>query len=587
MKFIVATLISCLATALGLSLMIDTPASANVNNFRITNFEIDYQLSRDNQQRSRLQTTETITAKFPQTDQNHGLERVIPNSYDGHPTNLKVESITNRQGDKLPYSVSTINDNSVIRIGDADKYVHGRQDYIISYSQQDVTKYFSDNNSQEFYWDTVGTSWRVPIDYLSISLNLDSQLVKALSGNQACYFGVEGSQETCRLAKSGSSYAITKTELAPGENISLAIGFKPGTFAEYKMSLTTLIFIIWALIQAVLTVIGLGLIIWLSVRFYRQYNRISELKPIAPEYLTPKNTSVVMSASLLGGQHSFTAFLLDLAVRGYIQIKEVKAKTWLKSAEFQIEIIKPVTDMGPEEIEILSDIFPGPVEPGAKLNLKSLQSNTKVYKKLSDNPKKIQKLTRDEYKLRAKNNQHSNWYRCFGFITLTLALILLSPALLIAALVAFIMSATIWSLTDKGLAVMRYLMGLKMYIKLAEADRIKTLQSPEGVEKVGDISDQVKLVKLYEKLLPYAVLFGVEKQWNKELGHYYEILHQQPDWYSGSTVGPAYSAAAFSSAMSSFQTTASYTAAGSSSTGGSSGGGSSGGGGGGGGGGGW
>lgn len=166
-------------------------------------------------------------------------------------------------------------------------------------------------------------------------------------------------------------------------------------------------------------------------------------------------------------------------------------------------------------------------------------------------------------------------------------LLLLSPFLLIAALVAFIMSFAIWPLTDKGLVLYRYLEGLKMYIGVAEAERLRMLQSPEGVAKTKiNGTDQKQLIKLYEKTLPYAILFGHEKEWNKRLGEYYESTHTQPNWYTGAAL-TSFSAANFSSAMNSLTTSISSTGAASSSSGGSSGGGSSGGGGGGGGGGGW
>jgi uncharacterized membrane protein YgcG len=162
-----------------------------------------------------------------------------------------------------------------------------------------------------------------------------------------------------------------------------------------------------------------------------------------------------------------------------------------------------------------------------------------------------------------------------------------SPLLFIAAIVALVAGATIWPLTDKGLELRRHLLGLKTYIQVAEKDRIAMLQSPEGVEKIGatiDPENTKKMINLYEKVLPYAVLFGQEKQWNQQLGQYYESAGASPDWYSGNT---AFNAAVFSSAMTSFNTATSYATATSSSSGGSSGGGSSGGGGGGGGGGGW
>ncbi|RYF29034.1 MAG: hypothetical protein EOO17_03070 [Chloroflexi bacterium] len=94
-------------------------------------------------------------------------------------------------------------------------------------------------------------------------------------------------------------------------------------------------------------------------------------------------------------------------------------------------------------------------------------------------------------------------------------------------------------------------------------------------------------MKLYERVLPYAILFGQEKEWGDQMGRYYESIGSQPEWYSGANNSSLFNAAVLSSAISNFNTAASYTSASSSSTGGSAGGGSSGGGGGGGGGGGW
>ena len=143
-------------------------------------------------------------------------------------------------------------------------------------------------------------------------------------------------------------------------------------------------------------------------------------------------------------------------------------------------------------------------------------------------------------------------------------------------------------LSTKGRELYDYLKGLELYIKIGEEQRLKVLQSPEGAEKTPvDVNDKTKLVHLYERVLPYAVLFGQEKGWTKALGEYYEQQNTQPDWYVGHA---GFNAVIFSSMMSDFSSGAarsSYSAPSSSSSGGSSGGGFSGGGGGGGGGGGW
>lgn len=121
--------------------------------------------------------------------------------------------------------------------------------------------------------------------------------------------------------------------------------------------------------------------------------------------------------------------------------------------------------------------------------------------------------------------------------------------------------------------------GFKMYLEVAEEDRLNILHSPD------------KTPELFEKYLPYAMALDVENEWSEKFSDVLTKASQEtgysPGWYSGrnwhslGTTGLASSlGSSFSSAISS-----SSTAPGSSS--GSGGGGSSGGGGGGGGGGGW
>lgn len=74
-----------------------------------------------------------------------------------------------------------------------------------------------------------------------------------------------------------------------------------------------------------------------------------------------------------------------------------------------------------------------------------------------------------------------------------------------------------------------HLAGLKQYIELAEADRLRVLQSPSGAElrttdaaapvpaATPEPSDPVTRFHLHERLLPYAVIFGLEREWIAKL----------------------------------------------------------------------
>ena len=72
-----------------------------------------------------------------------------------------------------------------------------------------------------------------------------------------------------------------------------------------------------------------------------------------------------------------------------------------------------------------------------------------------------------------------------------------------------------------------HLEGLRQYLALAEADRLRVLQSPSGAElRATDAADAAGAAEadaplarfhLHERLLPYAVLFGLEREWIAKL----------------------------------------------------------------------
>jgi uncharacterized membrane protein YgcG len=162
-----------------------------------------------------------------------------------------------------------------------------------------------------------------------------------------------------------------------------------------------------------------------------------------------------------------------------------------------------------------------------------------------------------------------------------------AAGLMLASVIVFIFSFIMPARTEIGVRAHDDLLGLKDYIKLAEADRLKFLQSPEGAEKLP-VADQFDpktpeaKVKLFEKLLPYAMLFGLEKDWAKQ---FEGIYASSPGWYQGNP--SAFTAGYLVGSIGDFNTASmtSFAAPSSSSGSGFSGGGAGGGGGGGGGGG--
>ncbi len=576
--------VGILLAIIGVMIFVSPVSAQSTNNFTISSFDVEMKLGRDTERRSTLAIKETIVAEFPESDQNHGLERAFVKEYDGHGLSFELKSVTDEHGEALTYRWM----GDVLRIGDADTYVHGKNTYVISYTMRDVTKFFKDVNRDELYWDVLGTDWTVSISQAQVKVILDGQLQGALTGDAACYVGALGSTTRCEMAQDGVEFSAAASGLRAREGMTMAIGFAAGTFAAYEPTQMERAVQIWAVVQMIVTPIGLVYLIWWLIRWYGRLNRTKELGTIVPEYIPPQGASVTTSAKI-GSYHGsvVTAQMLDFAVRHYIKIYEVKpAKSIWRPAEYEIEVIRDVGGLRAEEQELLKDTFGALPIVGQRLNLKELQKDTSYYQRTLNNAKDLNVLIRGEYELRERDERATVSARRSAAWALLLAIVLLSFAWMVVAIVLFVVSFSAWRLTDKGLVLKRYLEGLKLYISVAETERLRMLQSPEGAQKVqslGDVaSDPKLLVTLYERVLPYAVLFGREKEWNKQLGVYYETAGNSPDWYIGQS---AFNAAVFSSAMSSFSqaSASSY----SSSSSGSSGGGFSGGGGGGGGGGGW
>ena len=537
-------------------------AARSTDNFTITKFDAEYSLSRDSDNRSKLEVTWRITANFP-PNQNRGIAPVFVKKYDDHSTNFSLQSVTDENGTPLEYSW---NDDE-LRIGNKNTYVEGEKTYIIKFTQRDITKNYGDTGRDEFYWDVIGDEWRVPMENVQISVKLDESLVAARQGKAFCYVGSRGSTTQCDLSEDKGRIAAKIDKLSRRQGVTVAVGFKSGTFSGYQETLMEKLIGIWNLMQILAYTIATPLVIFLIIRYRRLVGRDKELKPIPPEYLPPEDISVLMSTYVL---------------KKY----EVKKSSLFSGAQYEIEIIKDLQELKAEEIEIIQDMFDSPSipKPGQRLNLKNLQNNIKYMTRTRDDDKNLETLAREKYGLCEQNPEVKRIMRGWFKRVLVLAVLLLSPMLLVMSIM-LVLASRGWSLTDKGLSLRRYLKGLKMYIGVAEAERLNILQSPEGTEKVVvDVNDGKQLVKLYERVLPYAVLFGQEKNWSKQMGKYYEQVGEAPDWYVGRG---AFNAVAFSSGLSGLSTAAGHASDYSSTSGGSSGGGFAGGGGGGGGGGGW
>ncbi|TFD63493.1 DUF2207 family protein [Cryobacterium ruanii] len=601
-----------------------TPAStstgtilgADANDFSFDSFDAQYELGLDADGRSTLTTVETIVARFPETDQNRGIRRAIPTHYQGHPTDIAIDGVTDENGTPRGFDTETTSEDRNQEFLDvtitADDFVHGAQTYVITYEQSNVTLYPSDANTEEFYWDVNGTGWDQTFGLVTAAVRFDPALVDRLTGSPLCFQGPEGSDTACESIRStGSStepaVSALATNLSARENLTVVVLFEPGTFVPRDESFTANAFPSVGLVGAIaslLTALAAGLL-----RATRWRSALGRFTIIA-EYLPPRGVNLLTSGDVSGtASKAMAAQFISFAVRGNVRILEAGDK----KSHFLLEFVH-ADGVDETESRILGKLFPG-LQSGDQRDLKkkSISLSKSLQKeRLAARAQSLRLGLREK-----KDNGLRAWLFVLAVVSAGVALagslgavitvvgglwpLLIIAVAIISAVGTFVFAGNLAPLTDSGAELRDYLKGVKLYIGLAEADRLRVLQSPEGAVRSvyrpenarpdltqrTDTADapSVQIVKLYERVLPLAVLFGQEKDWSGVLGQYYAESNTQPVWYSGSGM---FQAAYFAGAISTFSTATSASWSGSatsSSSSGGGGGGFSGGGGGGGGGG--
>lgn len=585
--------------------------SHDENTSYFSNFEADYYLTKDQDGSAMLRIVENLTAVFPKNSSEHGIIRYLPftgqeDLADGK--TLAINVMCNGQPENIA-SIGALPHEFDVRIGHPDRIVSGTQIYQLEYTYRNVIQ--PGQAFQKLYWNTNGVNWDKSFDRLTARLHIDSEILPNLI-NSSCYTGRygENDQARCEIKSLTDGVEFSAKDLNANENLTFDLTFLPDTFAvkdqgytldtktytDYRLIILTIIVICLAI--ALLIVAAFA---WRSIREKRQFY---EATFIVPEYTPPAGFSVAeMAKNYLGITHGDkrVAVLLDLAVHHKVELIKDRPKKW--------KIRLKTLDLTKQEAAVLK-ILTGrdqALTENQEIVIKAHNSNsaiTKLSKEFSDSITSKLRTTGLFEPLTSKF-QFSTIIYILGIIWIfgwlvalvfvfdekpdyvifpyaELCVILLTIILITTAAVLFITASKVSQYekhTKKGLQYSRYLDGLKLYIKMAEADRLKVLQSVNGAEITN-----AGIVKLYEKLLPYALIFGLETSWLKELGRYYAMSDvSEPTWYVGLGV---FSARDFSSAIIDFSTTASNTVISSStsSSSGNSGGGFSGGGGGGGGG---
>ncbi len=583
----IAAFCGAILALLGVAILSAPTADAGVEDFSYASWTSDYVITIDADGRSRARVIETLVARFPEYDQNRGIVRGLEERFEGADLQLRVISITDEHGARVPYDTDSDEGTLYLHLG-TDDYVHGLTTYVIEYEMRDVI-IATDAGVDEFYWNLLPLRSRQPIEAFAATITFSPELSAQLTGAAACYEGYSGSDLRCPLAgpgatDTGARFTVAGTNLPPGYGFTVAIALTtdtvvqpPARIANPMTDVAPFVLLGGGAVTAVGGTVALS-------QFRRRKRTATGI--VIAQYDVPENLPPLIAAALTPGARSvIPAQIVHLAVGGVLRIEE---GTDPRSP--QLRLLDPARVGDPVDARLRDALFPGGSAGDAIVLPRTSDSFATTMRALQADG--VTEASRRGLLIRERSRGASilRWVT----VGLVLGAILLGVVAMIldkqdaGSLTFFACFAGVFILgfaassaarhrvhSPTGAETYEYLQGVREFIRVAETDRLRMLQSHHGAERYRQGS--IEVVHLYERLLPYAMLFGEERSWGRVLEVAYASARTSSTWMGhGGTSG-------FSSGLSSFssgaQSASSYS---SSSSGGSSGGGSSGGGGGGG-----
>ena len=570
-------------------------AEADVDAFRYSSWHVAVALDTRDDGRAVARIEERITAEFPETDQNRGIVRGIPDVYQGARTDPREVAVTDGSGAPVPFELDTVSSDSgddflAVLTGD-DRFVHGSQEYVISYTLDDVVLARDDGAADEFYWDLVPFTRAQPIDAFSAEVAFSPGLAEQLTGHSRCYVGLTGATSECAVTQGERSVTIAPITLAPDEGVSVAVGLAPGAVVQPaerlpNFALDTLPLLLGGGAVAVggagaIAIAGLG-------------RRRRGTRPVVAQYEVPHDLPPLLAGPLVSSAHPTPpAELVHLALLGATRVEEVPRPDGRprKRPKLAFRLLDPMRAADPLDGEAVDALFPART-PNSVFELPKESSSFAAQMDALAARGPAEALARGyQEKVRSRLGRWLGWTSiALGLGVLGLAIAGIGTRLSATPFIGFLFAVLALVLgvigivkhrvlTPRGAEARNLLLGVKEFIRVAEADRIAMLQAASTAER--RTIEGAEVIELYERLLPYAMLFGLEKEWGRALATRYEAEPGYlPLWYPGVlTTGLGGLDRAVSQLTSSL---ANATSTSSSSAGGSTGGGFAGGGGGGG-----
>jgi uncharacterized membrane protein len=440
---------------------------------------------------------------------------------------LQVRSVTDASGKSINYETSDQGASKVIKIGDPNRTVSGRQTYRIRYDVSGAMNAFPDHD--ELFWNVNGGLWDVRAQAVTASVHAPAAPQQA-----TCYQGAAGSDEACRITitSSGADFAATRL-LAPHGQLTIVTALAKGIVAEPTPIITrdgdnVLAYFepqpLWLALAALALAAGLA---FLYLRWYTVGRDARERETIVPEYeppdkVRPAQLGVILDES--ADTKDVTATIVDLAVRGYLTITEEPQPWVFAKKDWTLHTTGKGTDqLLPYERIVYTGLF----KDGADVKVSELR--THFIASLRSAESELYQDSADRKWFATRPDRVRQGYAGVSVLVIiagvgiawllgrTLGAGLIGVAVVVVGLIAMAVARVMPAKTATGADLLRRSLGFRQYMEVAEKERQRFAEREN----------------IFSEYLPYAIVFGCVEKWARAFKDI-DMSAQTSSWYVGS-----------------------------------------------------
>ncbi len=478
----------------------------------------------------KIEVTETIRVRAEGNRIRRGIYRDFPTEYEdrfGNDYRVAFRPLAVLRNDRgEPFHTQPIRGGVRTYFGSADRFIeHGVHTYTFRYEASRLLGFFDEHD--ELYWNVTGFDWAFPIDEASASvmLEFDAPLSGISFEAYTGRFGAQGKDYKAHIDSARGVHFRATQPLSPVNGLTIVVGWPKGFVTEPTVSDR----IGWLLKDnrnLLAAVIGFVLLLVYYVPLWQKYGRDPEEGVVVTRYRPPEGyspASLRYIRQMYYDDKVMTAAVVNLAVKGYLEIKRRGGKHWLIREDS--DVLRPELAAG--EKELFAALF---------RNGSTIELDDKNHETLGG--------ARSEHRESLQRDYKKRYFKTNAWASVPAALIMLvtvliafnigrgaTPAVIAVIVLAFITSAFFAFImrapTLRGRKLLDEMLGFKDYLEIAEKEELNLRNPPQ------------KTPELFEMFLPFALALGVDQQWSERFASIFASIRNpngeayRPSWYNG------------------------------------------------------